>query len=88
MNLAIYGLDSCNSISIKENTNFYGAIYARNAFIEILEGVAIYGSIVGETLDIKEYASIHYDEALKDPAKNPDALTYDYYVIRQWKEIQ
>lgn len=88
LNLTIYGLGNCTSVSFEEGTNFYGAIYARNASIEMQESVGIYGSIVGEKIYIQEDTFIHYDKALNNLDKNPDALTYDYYVIRQWEEIR
>lgn len=85
LSLVIYGLDTCTEVVIGKNTYFSGAVYSRNALIDIGD-VDIYGSVVGDTIEIGNNASIHYDEALADISV-PGAPGGDSLNCKNWKEL-
>jgi choice-of-anchor A domain-containing protein len=79
-NLVLYCRDDVTNIAISGNGSFYGAIYAPQANI-VLNSGAVYGAIVGKTVTMNgATSSVHYDEALYDPA-NPRA------VLCSWREL-
>ncbi|GAH53599.1 unnamed protein product, partial [marine sediment metagenome] len=45
----IYGLDSCESIILKNNSNFYGTIYAPNADVEMMNSADLFGAVVARS---------------------------------------
>lgn len=78
--LVIYCRDTVPSIAVSGNSTFYGAIYAPQADI-VLNSGAVHGAIVGKTVTMNgATSSLHYDEALYDPA-NPRA------VLCSWREL-
>jgi len=87
LNLVIYGLDACTKITIKKHEGFYGAVYAPKALIDI-KNVDMYGSIVGDAINIASNASIHCDEALASVAV-PGSSGGDSgsLVCKNWKEL-
>jgi hypothetical protein len=78
-----YGLDSCTQIVLKNGTNFYGAMYAPNAFMDLHNSAYMYGSIVGESILLRNSANFYYDVALRDRTVNDDAVRF---VIQRWSE--
>ena len=81
--LKIFGLESCESIVIKNDTDFYGAIYAPNASIVMMNSGDVYGSIVGKSVDQKNSADFIYDVSLKDVSIEEEGVRF---VIKQWQE--
>lgn len=79
-NLVIYCKDDVTNIAVSGAATFYGAIYAPQADIYLNSG-AVHGAIVGKTVTMNgATSSLHYDEALYDPA-NPRA------VLCSWREL-
>lgn len=94
-NLSILGLDSCESIEISSNDDFFGTIYARNSDITINSGGSsghggptggneFYGSIMGNKIILDSNVGFHYDEALGEGISNTSGIPY--YVVVAWQE--
>jgi hypothetical protein len=81
--LKIYGLNDCQSIILKNGCDFYGAIYAPNADMVMMNSGDAYGSIVTDSFEQKNSANFYYDVELKDVGIN-DELTC--FVISRWSE--
>jgi len=79
-NLVLYCKDDVVSIAISGNAQFYGAIYAPQAEINLNSGV-VFGSLVGKSVKLNgANSAVHYDEALRDHA-NPLAK------LRSWQKL-
>lgn len=65
-NLKLYGLDTTASLDFKNGSALYGVIYAPNADIVYHNSVDIYGSVVGNSMDIRNSATLYYDASLRD----------------------
>jgi hypothetical protein len=81
--LTIYGLETCESIILKNDTDFYGAIYAPNADIIMMNSGDVYGSVVGNSIDQKNSANFIYDASLKDVSVEDEGVRF---VVQQWQE--
>ena len=84
MNLSLYGLPTCTSISIGGNAGYTGVIYAPNADVKLHGGgnneYDVVGSITGKSVDFVGHFHLHYDEAL---SRNGPAIGY---AITSWME--
>jgi len=80
----IYGTASEEVDYLWDNvSDFYGAIYAPNANIEVMNNSSIFGALVGNQLTIHPNAELHGDRALMEGSVNdPDAK----FVIKGWRE--
>jgi hypothetical protein len=58
--LKLLGTDSCTSVQISNNGNFYGAIYAPKANIAINNNANSYGAIVGKTISMTNNSDFNY----------------------------
>lgn len=56
---------SDNGVSLGDDCNFYGVLYAPSAIAEISE-VDFYGAVVCKTINFKGETNLHYDVALGD----------------------
>lgn len=88
-NLSILGLDTCNSINMSSNIDFFGVIDARNANIVYGSGGAgggneFYGSIVCNSIELNSNTGFHYDEALGSTSTTSSGIPY--YVVVAWQE--
>lgn len=84
-NLRIYGTSSTSqTISLKKDADFLGAIYAPNATVNIDKAGDIYGSIVCDTFSMDKGSEIYYDEALRDNVDVND-IRASFYITR-WQE--
>ena len=81
--LTIYGLETCESIILKNDTDFYGAIYAPNADIIMMNSGDVYGSVVGNSIEQKNSADFIYDAALKKVSVEDEGVRF---VVQQWHE--
>ncbi len=81
--LTIYCLDSCEDIVFKNSSDFYGAIYAPNASVELKNSADVYGSIIADTFLLKNSATVHYDASLRDRTVNDEAVRF---VVHRWSE--
>ncbi|MHC4192663.1 MAG: DUF7305 domain-containing protein [Planctomycetota bacterium] len=79
----IYGLDSCRSIVLKNGTDFYGAIYAPNADVIMMNSANAYGSVVAKSFEQKNSAAFNYDAALRDVSTDDEALRF---TVERWAE--
>ncbi len=81
--LKIYGLNDCQSINLKNGSDFYGAIYAPNADMEMMNSGNAYGSIVTDNFVQKNSATFYYDADLRDVSFNDELIRF---VISRWSE--
>lgn len=81
--LIIYGLDSCESIVLKNGSDFYGAIYAPNADVVMMNSGDMFGSVIAESIDQKNSATFNYDVSLRDVTIEDIGVRF---VVRQWQE--
>lgn len=58
-----------NGIVFKHNSEFRGLVYAPLTDVEMKNSSAVYGSIWGKTIDIKNSGTLYYDTALKNKYK-------------------
>ena len=62
---SMYGTDNCEAINLKAKSDFYGAIYAPNASLDIYNGGNLYGAFIGnQTLTIKNSGTFYFDTRL------------------------
>ena len=81
--LKMYGLNSCQSVDIENNCNFYGAIYAPNANMVMKNSGDLYGAVVTKSFKQENSADFNYDAALRDVSINDEFVSF---VIRRWSE--
>jgi len=81
--LKIYGLDSCNDMRFKNSSDFYGAIYAPNAYVIFDNSAEAFGAVAARKFEQKNSATFNYDASLRDVSVNDEAVRY---VVKQWRE--
>jgi choice-of-anchor A domain-containing protein len=81
--LQIYGLDSCQSLVLKNGGDFYGAIYAPNADVVMMNSGDMFGSVVAKSVDQRNSSTFHYDVSLRDVTIEDIGVRF---VIRHWQE--
>ena len=81
--LKIYGLEGCESIILKNSIDFYGAVYAPNANIVMMNSGDVFGSAIGKSVDQKNSADFNYDVSLKEVSIEEEGVRF---VIKQWQE--
>jgi len=81
--LKMYGLNECQNIDLKNSCDFYGAIYAPNADVVMMNSADAYGSVVSKSFEQKNSASFNYDVALRDAGMDDEIA---YFVINRWSE--
>ncbi|MDQ7780353.1 MAG: hypothetical protein RDV41_11710 [Planctomycetota bacterium] len=75
-------LSTGDEIKLCANVDFYGAIYAPNAYIDINSNFSdFYGSVVGKGIMMAGNAAFHYDEALAEDGWSPRFL----WAIQSWE---
>ena len=79
---SIVGLDTCDTITLDSNAQFWGTIYAPNARIGIDSNGDLYGSIVGNEIIMDSNAGVHYDKALADALSVVGSIE-----LRDWEEL-
>lgn len=80
--LKIYGLDSCENIILKNSSEFYGAVYAPNAYVELKNSAAAYGAVVADSFEQKNSAAFYYDASLRDV----DIDDAERFIVIHWTE--
>jgi len=70
-------------IDLKAKSEFYGAVYAPNASMEVKAGGDIYGSFVGYDFEMKSKSVFHYDAALSSGGIDDDGV---YFTVNRWRE--
>ena len=80
--MTLYATDNVTSIELKHDNVFYGSIYARKADAVIKNSARIYGAIAAKTMELKNSAAVHYDEALAGTGPGGGKLK-----VSNWKEV-
>lgn len=70
-NLLLYITDT-SDFDLKDDSVFYGGIYAPYSNVEIKNDAALYGAVVADDFSGKNNAQVHYDEALEDAGSDSD----------------
>ena len=81
--LKIFGLDSCNNISLATSSTFYGGIYACNAMMNLKSSVEIYGAVSVQSFMQGSAANFHYDAALKIVNPTDPCVRF---TVKRWRE--
>jgi len=81
--LTIYGLDSCESIILKNGSDFYGAIYAPNADVTFHNSANAYGCVIARNFEQKNSAAFNYDASLRNASTNDECVRF---VVKGWCE--
>jgi hypothetical protein len=81
--LKIYGLDTCLHIDLKAKSDFYGAVYAPEADIDLYNGGDFYGSIAATSFEMKNSGNFYYDRRLSEVDINDAAAVFK--VVRWWE---
>ncbi len=68
-NFVIYATGTSTTITLKNSSGVFAAIYAPGADIIIDNSANVYGAVVGQTVELKNSSAIHFDKALKDANK-------------------
>lgn len=82
-NFQLYGLDTCESISLKNASDLYGTIYAPNATVELDNSANLYGAIVANSFIQHNSAEFNYDASLRDVNTTDWGV---YFTIEDWSE--
>jgi len=81
--LQILGLDSCESIDLKNSTNLYAAIYAPRASIDLKNSADVCGSIVCRSYIQRNSATFRYPASLRDATMSDPVVKLE---IDKWRE--
>lgn len=98
-NLLIYGTvdpgdpsQKTNTVSIHGNGDFYGAVYAPGAAMQVFGNAAVYGALTGNTVHVNGNGGFHYDEALGNLGRFVTTTTSSTYTTtgfsrHSWREV-
>ena len=81
--LTIYGLPTCTSIELYCKGDFYGTIYAPYAEVEFKNAVEFYGSLVANSVILKQSSEFHYDASLRTVSITDMNVRF---VVDRWSE--
>jgi hypothetical protein len=70
-------------IYIDQSSEFYGAIYAPNAFVELDQGDGFYGAIIAKEILFDQNTVLHYDKALEALEILPSMGSL--YLVKSWQ---
>jgi hypothetical protein len=70
-------------IYIDQSSEFYGAIYAPNAFVELDQGDGFYGAIIAKDILFDQDTVLHYDKALEALEILPSMGSL--YEVKSWQ---
>jgi hypothetical protein len=70
-------------IYIDQSSEFYGAIYAPNAFVELDQADGFYGAIISKEILFDQDTVLHYDKALEDLEILPSMGSL--YLVKSWQ---
>jgi hypothetical protein len=71
------------NIYIDQGSEFYGAIYAPNAFVELDQANGFYGAVIANDILFDQHTVLHYDKALEDLEILPSMGSL--YVVKSWQ---
>lgn len=81
--LKLYGTSGCQSIILKNDSDFFGGIYAPYAYLDIRNSGDIYGSFVGDKMVLHNSVNFIYDAALGNVLPTDPGVRF---VPRRWRE--
>ena len=81
--LKLFGLDSCDEMTFKNSSAFYGVVYAPKAMVNFDNSANLYGSVISDSFYTGAKANIHYDASLRNVTVNDDAVTF---TVKKWHE--
>jgi hypothetical protein len=81
--LKIYGLPGCTEMDLKAKSDFYGAVYAPNANIDLFNSGDFIGAIVGNSFDMKNSGRFIYDTSLASVFIDDPAACF---TVQRWWE--
>jgi len=79
----LYGTADCQSIILKNDSDFFGGIYAPYAYLDIRNSGDIYGSFVGDKMVLHNSVDFVYDAALGNVLPADPGVRF---VPRRWHE--
>jgi len=71
------------NIYIDQNSEFYGAIYAPNALVELDQADGFFGAVIANNILFDQFTALHYDKALEDLEILPSMGSL--YVVKSWQ---
>jgi hypothetical protein len=87
--LLVFGLDGCRKVKIENPVNFYGAVYAPFAKVEMKECGDLYGAFVGWDVKLKRkkgegHGTFYFDRSLRlgNVLAGDDLATR--FVVKRW----
>jgi hypothetical protein len=81
--LKIYMLDTAQNIQFMTEADFYGAIYAPSANLQISNSVKIYGSVIVKDFNQNVAADFYYDGRLKKGSVHDEFVNF---AVDRWSE--
>ena len=81
--MKIFGLNDCQSISLKNSVDFYGVIYAPNADVVMMNSADFFGSVIAHSFEQKNSADFNYDASLRDVTIDDEGIRF---IVTQWQE--
>jgi hypothetical protein len=88
-NLLIFGLDDCRKVKIENPVDFYGAVYAPFATVEMKECGDLHGAFVGWDIKLKkkkggDHGTFYYDRSLRLGNLAAGDSLATRFVVRRW----
>ena len=65
-NLIILGLDTCETVTLKNGSETYASIYTPDAHVDFNNSADFYGAVAAESFDQANDAGFHYDADLRE----------------------
>ena len=81
--LKIYMLETGQQVQFMTDSDFYGAIYAPSASLQISNSVKIYGSVIVKEFNQNVAADFYYDGRLKEGSVHDEFVNF---VVDKWSE--
>jgi len=79
--LYIYGTETCSKIDFSGSRDLVAAVYAPEADISCTGDAFLFGSVIGNTVDIKGNPQVIYDPNLGGPS------VHSFFVLRDWRQV-
>ena len=80
----LFGTESfTGDIYIDQNSEFYGAIYAPNALVELDQADGFFGAVIANDILFDQFTVLHYDKALEDLEILPSMGSL--YEVKSWQ---
>ena len=81
--LKIFGLPTCTYIDLKTKSNTFACVYAPEADLDLYNAQNFYGSVVGDTFEMKNSGNFYFDTRLQDVTI--DDLLARFVISRWWE---